>query len=154
MQLNSKENNGQSKNMDSPRIFIDTNVWFSKLYGSENCEKIIKAHVDGRVQAVVSREVLSEIIKNVKGKLPLVFPSWQRLLTAYPPEVIIDPDKIPKKIGALVHHKDQGIFTAAVLAKVSYFVTGNIKDFNREKLERLTKIKILTPTELVAFLKL
>lgn len=135
--------------MATRRVFVDTNVWFSKLYGSENCEKIIQAHISGKIQAVISQEVLSEMIKNIREKLPLVFPSWQEFLIAFPPEVVMDRQKIPLKIKKLIHSKDQGIFASAIFAKVTYFITGNIKDFKRDKLGKLTKIRILTPAEVV-----
>ena len=34
------------------KIFIDTNIWFSFFYGSNNCEKLINAHAEGKIKAV------------------------------------------------------------------------------------------------------
>ncbi len=136
------------------RVFLDTNVWFSALYGSKNCQKIIDAHTENKITAIVSEEVLTELLRNLKVKIPYAFALFERILINSPPEVISDPQEIPKQIEPLIHQKDQGIFAAAILANVDYFVTGNIKDFQRTKLQKLTKIKIMTPKELVAELKL
>ena len=60
------------------RIFIDTNVWFSSFYGSENCQKIIKAHKEEKITAIVSDLVIGEIVRNVKKKLPHQFDNLQK----------------------------------------------------------------------------
>lgn len=138
----------------APKIFLDTNVWFSALYGSKNCQKIIDAHTEGKITAVVSHEVLTELLRNLKLKIPLVFASFEQILISSPPEIIIDPQEVSKQMKLLIHQKDQGIFAAAILAEVDYFVTGNIKDFQVDRLEKLTKIKIMTPKEAVETLKL
>lgn len=138
----------------APKIFLDTNVWFSALYGSKNCQKIIDAHTEGKITAVVSREVLTELLRNLKLKIPHVFAAFEQILISSPPEIITDPQEVSKQMKLLIHQKDQGIFAAAILAEVDYFVTGNIKDFQRTKLQKLTKIKIMTPKEAVEELKL
>lgn len=138
----------------APKIFLDTNVWFSALYGSKNCQKIIDTHTEGEITAVVSHEVLTELLRNLKLKIPHVFASFEQILISSPPEIITDPQEVSKQMKLLTHQKDQGIFVAAILAEVDYFVTGNIKDFQVDKLEKLTKIKIMTPKEIVAELKL
>lgn len=136
------------------RIFIDTNVWFSAFYGSENCQKIIDAHVSGKVKIVVSPFVLAELAKNISKKLPLLVPSLYSFLEENQPEIFPDPEFLPKKLIALISPKDLKIFVSATTAKVRYFVTGNIRDFQREKLGKLTGIKILTPQEAVKALRL
>lgn len=136
------------------RIFIDSNVWFSSFYGSENCQKLTKAHQEGKIIAVISTRVLEEIVRNVKKKIPHHFSDLQNFLLAVPPEIVPNPQNIPQKLIGLVSPGDLPIFVSAVQAKVDYFVTGNIKDFSVKKLEKLTEIKILTPTEAVHILHL
>lgn len=141
------------KNMPQ-KIFLDTNVWFSALWGSRNCQKLIGAHAEGTITAVLSQEVLKELLRNLKIKIPRVYDVFQKMILLHPPEIIEDPLKISQYIKSLVHEKDQGIFAAAVSAKVKFFITGNIKDFHVEKLKKITGIKIITPKEAVKLLKL
>lgn len=138
----------------TPRVFLDSNIWFSAVYGSSNCEKIIKAHTNEKIIAVISQQVLEESIRNIREKMPQRITSFQKLFSSYPPIMVSDPESIDNKIKDLVDSKDQSILTSAILAEVDYFVTGNIKDFQVNKLEKLTKIKIMTPKEIVAELKL
>jgi putative PIN family toxin of toxin-antitoxin system len=136
------------------RIFIDTNVWFSSFYGSENCQKIIKAHQEEKITAIVSDLVIGEIVRNVKKKLPHQFDNLQKFLINTPPEIIPNPKNIPQKLISLISLKDLPIFVSATQAKVDYFITGNIKDFKIKRLEKITGIKILSPTAIVKLLKL
>lgn len=136
------------------RIFFDTNVWFSSLYGSENCQKLTDAHQDEKIIVVISPLVLDEVVRNVKKKIPDYFDDLQKYLLGYPPEVVPNPSNIPHKFIGLVSPQDLPIFVSAVQANVDFFVTGNIKDFQVDRLEKLTKIKIMTPKEAVKALKL
>lgn len=138
----------------TPHVFLDSNVWFSIVYGSSNCEKIIKAYTDEKIIAVISQQVLEESIRNIKEKIPQKLTSFQKLFSSNPPIMVPDPESIDNKIKDLVDPKDQSIFTSAILAEVGYFVTGNIKDFQVDRLEKLTKIKIVTPKEIVTELNL
>lgn len=135
-----------------PAVFIDTNVWFSAFWGSKNCEKLIRAHVEGLIIAVVSQQVLEESIRNIKQKIPQVLSVWQELIASYPPKLIADPESVDSGIKKLVKAEDQLIFTAAIRGKVNYFVTGNLKDFQAVKLERASGIKILNPAQAIKLL--
>ncbi|MBI1869503.1 DUF4935 domain-containing protein [Candidatus Gottesmanbacteria bacterium] len=138
-------------NAQVPQVFIDTNVWFSAFYGSRACEILIKAHIQGNITAVISQQVLSEIVKNLQLKIPRALPKFQQFVKASPPLMLADPKTIDKRIYGLINKKDQAIFSACLRSsiKIPYFITGNIKHFSREKLEKITDIKILTPTEAV-----
>jgi len=138
----------------APRVFLDTNVLISAFWGSENCGKIIFAHRDEIIKAVISHQVLEECYRNIQKKFPHAVTDFTKMFTSYPPLIVKDPDKINSRIVNLVETKDQLIFYSAMTAKVNYFVTGNIKDFSVSKLEKLTGIRIVTPKQLVVILKL
>lgn len=139
---------------EKPRVFLDSNIWFSAFYGSVNCEKLLKAHIDHKITAVISTRVLEEIVRNIKEKIPKLIPVFNLFISSYPPEIFANPKSIPKKILKYVESEDQPIFAAAINAGVKFFVTGNIGDFQTEKLEKLTQIKILTPAQAVKELRL
>jgi putative PIN family toxin of toxin-antitoxin system len=140
--------------MKAPKVFIDSNVWFSALYGSENCEKIIKAHAENRIKAVISQKVLKEVVKNFTQKMPKALVPFKKLILTSPPKTIINPRKANKKIISLVSKEDQIIFSSAILAKTPYFITGNIKGFKTDEIEKKTGIRIITPKQAVEILKL
>ncbi|MBM3284225.1 putative toxin-antitoxin system toxin component, PIN family [Candidatus Gottesmanbacteria bacterium] len=134
---------------DTPKVFCDTNVWFSAFYGSKNCEKLLNAHINRKIMAVISKQVLEELIRNFREKLPQALSIFQEFITSCPPEIIIDPKTINPKVKNLVSPEDGPIFTSAIIGRVDYFITGNRKDFKIARLEKLTGIKILSPKQAV-----
>ncbi len=136
------------------KFFLDSNIWFSYFHGSANCEKILEAHLEGKIKAVISRHVLEEVVINLRKKLPLSIPAFKNFMGSYPPIVLKNPTKITPKVKVNVDSKDQIILQSAVNAKVKYFVTGNTKDFSVENLKKIYKIEILTPKQAVKKLKL
>jgi predicted nucleic acid-binding protein len=142
------------KDMIKLRVFLDANVFFSTFYGSANCERIIKAHQQEEISLVTSSLAIEESLRNIQEKIPGVVSSFKDLLINNPPELLADPVEIDPRIRLLVDGKDQPIFTSAILGKVNYFITGNTKDFKVKELEKVTRIKVLTPKQLVDLLRL
>lgn len=130
-------------------VFIDTNVWFSAFYGSPNSEKIIKAHTEGKIKAVVSRQVLRELVTNINKKIPKAMAGLKKIMESAPPVVVNNADLISSLVEKGVHKKDQTIFQSAINSKSKLFVTGNIKHFN---IKSLSGIKIVTPKEAVGLI--
>jgi putative PIN family toxin of toxin-antitoxin system len=137
-----------------PKVFIDTNVWFSAFYSSANSEKLIKAHINQKIKAVVSQKVLEELVTNIRRKIPSAMAPMQTLFESAPPVVIKNADQLDFKIKECVNDKDQMIFQSAVNSRAEYFVTGNLKDFKKDKIEKTYKIKIVSPKEAVERLNL
>ena len=135
-------------------IFTDTNIWFSALYGSANCEKILQAHLSGKVKITISEDVLTELIRTVKTKAPQALKTLERLLRISPPIISRKVIGIPRKYLNLADSKDLPILLAAHEAGVKVFVTGNIKDFNQALVEKKLGIKIITPKQAVQLLNL
>lgn len=131
------------------KVFIDTNVWFSAFYGSKNCQAIITAHLQKKITAVVSQRVINETLINIKRKAPHTLLSFKQFMTSSPPELVVDPPMIDPKTKQLVEFKDQPIFVSAMIARVDYFVTGNIKDFKVKELKKVSGIKVITPKKMV-----
>lgn len=132
-----------------PLVFIDTNVWFSAFYGSFNSEKIIKAHIEGNIIAVVSRQVLRELVTNINKKIPASITGLKKLMETAPPIVIENADHIDPLVEKNVDIGDQKIFQSALDSKAKLFVTGNIKHF---KISTFKSIKIVNPKEAVGLI--
>lgn len=133
---------------DKPlKIFVDTNVWFSAFYGSENAEKLIKAHIEGKIKAVISQKVLDELVKNIKRKVPKALPHLRQLLEISPPVILKDQAEIRKDLENYVDKKDKRILASAINGKLKVFVTGNIKDFKLKEIKKTYHIEVITPRE-------
>ena len=130
-----------------PRVFIDTNIWFSAFYGSTNPSQIISQHISSKINGVISQDVLKEIIKNIKLKLPHKLSVLENLMESTPPQIIKTPSMVDQAVKDFVDKKDQKIFQSAVDSKCDLFITGNLRDFNIKGLEKVYKIKILSPKE-------
>lgn len=138
--------------MLTQKVFIDINVWFSFFYGSSNSEEIIKAHINGKIKAVISKDVLDELVKNVLRKIPHLEKELLSFFEASPPEIIESPTGIDKKVKELIQLKDRHIFQACLNSKCNFFITGNLKHFNRGKISSHYSVKILSPNEAVKHL--
>ena len=115
-----------------PRIFLDSNVIFSGLYSSEGAPGIIlKLFVDGKLDVVISQQVLEEVVQTVKEKLPEALSSLRKLLISVTPEIVeAPPSREVARWSKIVSLEDASILAAAVLAKPDYLVTGD-KDLLR-----------------------
>jgi putative PIN family toxin of toxin-antitoxin system len=137
------------------RIFLDTNVIFSGLYSSQGAPgAILKYFVEGRISIVVSQQVLEEVIRTIKAKLPEALPALKSLLVNTPPEVGIDPS--PEAIQQWtkeIHTADATILATAIAAKPDYFVTGDNHFLGNRFIKETTGLNIVTPAQFLNLLE-
>lgn len=138
--------------MHTRKVFVDTNVWFSFFYGSVNSEKVIKGHVNGKLEAVISKHVLNELVKNIIKKAPRLEEELLKFFESTPPEIVDFPESIEKDVKKLVDFKDRHIFQACVNAGCDMFVTGNLKDFNVQGIYKKYKVMVISPREMANLL--
>ena len=136
-----------------PRVFLDSNVIFSGLYSPEGAPGIIFEHfVKGNISVVVSQQVLEEVIRTVKEKLPDSLSALRRLLVNTPPEVAADP-QLPdiKRWTEKLHLGDAAILAAAIAAQPDYFITGDRHFIENPDIAKETGLTIVMPAQ---FLKI
>lgn len=131
------------------KVFLDTNIWFSAFYGSDNCRKIVELHAQKKIEAVVSRLVVRELTQNLGDKYPQGLKLAADFFSEFSPEMTDDCFEIDRKFKNLADVKDLPILLSACSAQVEYFVTGNIKDFAVEKIFGKLKIKVMMPKDFV-----
>ncbi len=136
------------------KVFLDTNVWFSAFYGSENCRRVVELHAQKKIKAVVSRLVVRELTQNLGNKYPQGLKLVAEFFSKFPPEMVDDRFEIDRKLKNLADIKDLPILLSAYSAKAEYFVTGNIKDFAVKKIFNKLNIKVVTPKDFVTKLGL
>lgn len=135
-----------------PRVFLDSNVIFSGLYSSQGAPGAILEHfIRGKIRVVISQQVLEEVVRIVKEKVPTAIPALQRLLLNIPPEIVADPEpeEIAQWTGGL-SIGDAAILAAAIEAKPDYFITGDSHFIQNPD---LAKLKILTPAQFLTLLE-
>ncbi len=131
------------------RVFLDSNVIFSGLYSQEGAPGVILEHfVRGNLAIVVSQQVLEEVIRTIKEKLPDALPALRRLLVNMPPEVVADP-KLPdiEKWTKHLQMGDASILAAAISAQPNYFITGDKHFLDNRDIIESAGLKIVTPKQ-------
>ncbi len=137
-----------------PRVFLDSNVLFSALYSPDGVPgAILNMFAKGQIRVVVSRQVLEEIVRTAKEKLPEALPALNELLVSIPPEVVEDPSQEEvARWATVIHRGDAPILAAAVAAQPDYLVTGDSHFFNSPRIAEETGLRIVTPTQLLEVL--
>ena len=137
------------------RVFLDSNVIFSGLYSPRGAPGAILEHfIRGNISVVISQQVLEEVIRTLKEKLPEALPALKRLLVSIPPEV--QADTIPKEIdrrAEKLHVADAAILAAAVAAQPDYFITGDKHFTDNQGIAEETGLHIVTPAQFLKFLE-
>ncbi|MDO8741746.1 MAG: PIN domain-containing protein [Candidatus Roizmanbacteria bacterium] len=129
-------------------VFIDSNVWFSAFYKEGSCSKLLRDIKSSGWKVFVSELVLEEVIRNIQLKIPHVLPFFINYLKENKVVVFKNPaSKLLVQHKKLAKFEDLPIIISAFESKCDYFITGNIKDFNIVLINKIFKIKILTPTE-------
>lgn len=135
------------------RVFLDSNVIFSGLYSSKGAPgTIIRLFILGKIDVVVSQQVLEEVIGTLKEKLPDSLPTLKRLLTNTPPEVVADPALTDvKRWTTKLQLGDAAILAAAITARPDYFITGDRHFFKNPAVVQESGLNIVIPAQ---FLKI
>ena len=128
-------------------VFIDSNVWFSAFYKEGICSKILRLIIKFKWHIVISELVLEEIIRNVKEKIPTVLPLVITYLDTLSPAVVKNPSlDVVKQYRGWAKLHDLPILVSAIEYGCTYFVTGNIQDFNENQIRLKSDLKIIAPS--------
>lgn len=128
------------------RVVIDTNVLFSALGFSATSPpaKVLNLALSGKFEPIISLFILSELEKNLRGKLGWDDEALGRLRKRLKLLCgIVDP---PKRIHIIKRkNADNRILECAVTAQAHILITGDLKDLR--PLDHFKGIEILTPRE-------
>ena len=130
-------------------IFLDTNVLFSALYsGKGSAGLILDYFIDGRIEVVFSQQVLEEVIRNMKVKLPAALPVFRNLLLDNPPKIIENPSsKEVMQWAEYINFDDAGILASAFAVQPDYLVTGDKHFLDNHQIAMKSGLQIVTPTQ-------
>lgn len=140
----------------SPLVFLDSNVIFSGLHSPEGPPgDILRYLIEGKITVVVSQQVLEEVVRTFKKKLPRALPALREFLLNSPLKVVGDPepDEVARWAGVM-QEGDASILAAAIAAGPDFFVTGDSHFLNNTQLEKESTMAICSPSELIDNLSL
>ena len=128
--------------MKVPVWVIDTNVLVSAvLTPGGNCDKILRAAVEGKIRLAWSSQMLAEyrmVLSRPKFKLPP--PIVAAILAAFGPASQVTPSEAPE----LPDHDDEAFLAAALSTPDQILVTGNTAHFSPKV---CAPVKILNPAK-------
>ena len=132
------------------RVFFDANVIIAGSMSRRGASRALLTLAEaGMFRLIVSRQVIDEVERNLRDKLPEVLPLAAEMLSHAAVEVVANP--LPETFVHWVDHieeKDAPILEAALQAKVDYLVTLNSRDFTPQVAAR-TGLRIVSPAELI-----
>jgi putative PIN family toxin of toxin-antitoxin system len=129
------------------RAFLDTNVWFSGLYSTQNAPyKILSYFLEGKITIVISQQILDELFRTLHQKHPQGLAAINQLLINSKIEVVKDPPLSEiESLKAILDFGDAIILGAAVSSESDVFVTGDNHFLNNTSLYKYTGILIQSP---------
>lgn len=134
--------------MASPeeRPFLDTNVLFSGLSGSNSPPAVIlDRHIEGEIVIVVSRIVLDELEGVIRRKRPAILGKLATFLAETPPDLVADPTRDEVLVAErCINPNDAPILAAAIRSSATCLVSGNTRHFTSDA-ARCAGISIYTP---------
>lgn len=136
------------------RTFVDANVLIAGAASKKGASRAILMLAEiGLVELVVSRQILDEVERNLRKKLPQSLPVLAELLAAIPLQIVADPrqEEVRPWI-SIIEVKDAPLIAAAVQENVDRFITLNTKDFTKNVAEK-SGLNIQTPGEFMQDLR-
>ena len=108
------------------RLFLDANMLFTAAHNpSGKAALIIDLGAQGYWEVMSCSYAIEEARRNISIK----FPDYLKRFEALMAMVIKVPSRSGRNCPAILPEKDRPILEAAIQCKVSYLLTGDIKDF-------------------------
>jgi predicted nucleic acid-binding protein len=130
-------------------VFLDSNVIFSIAWtGAEHSRAHILFELQqlGKVRLFISPLVMEETLSNISAKKPAALPFLRELLQ----NATLVPEAVPKVADSRVRilpDNDRMLLQTAIAHGISWFVTGNSRDFQQLYGSRIGNTEIATPRQ-------
>ncbi|MBN2169641.1 MAG: putative toxin-antitoxin system toxin component, PIN family [Actinobacteria bacterium] len=138
-----------------PRVFLDTNVFFSAFHTPDSPPgSILRMVLERKIETVISKQVLEELIRTLKAKLPEALPSLRVFLLNSPLEITGDPAAgEARKWEQDLEAGDASILAASISAEIEFLVTGDRHFLQNRELLSNSGITIIAPAEFIKQMK-
>lgn len=131
------------------RVFLDANVLFTAAYSPDGLSAfLIDLGAARRLTLLTSPIAIVEAERNLEAKRPAALPALRRSLSAM--QIVGEP--IPADVERLtpvqLSSKDRPLLAAAIVARATHFVTGDVADFGpwMHRAARLP-VRVMTPRQ-------
>jgi len=132
------------------RVFLDVSVIIAGVASRTGASRAVLNLAEmGLIKSVVSRQVLDEVERNIRQKIPQALPLLAALLAHISWEIQEDPT--PEQFlrwETIIEAKDAPILEAALQATSAYFLTLNTKDFTPH-VAQVSGLTVQTPGEFI-----
>ena len=110
-----------------PSVFVDANVLFSGVRATAGPPaEILALHAAGLITIVISRQIVEELVRNLRKKEPAALPVAIAFFDGAEPILASDPDEgAVDRLAGHVNANDAPIVATALTAEITYFVTGD-----------------------------
>jgi predicted nucleic acid-binding protein len=136
------------------RVFVDANVLIAGVVSTGGASQaVLRLAEIGMFQLVVSRQVLDEVERNLRKKLPRSLPNFAAQMARLRLEIVPDPS--PDEVApwnAMIHPSDAPILCVAVKTAADRFLTLNTRHFT-PAVAAQSGLLIQTPAELITELR-
>jgi len=137
------------------RAFLDASVLFAASYSSSGASReLIRLAFQGRVQLVISDDVVEEVERNLAVKHPETLGLFHRSIDLMPFEIVTVTSKDIKQAATYTEIKDAPIVAAAQKAQVDYLTSLNRRHLvGVAAVARGSGLKIVLPHELLEIVR-
>jgi predicted nucleic acid-binding protein len=129
-------------------VFLDANVLFTAAYGSDGLSALlIEVGAAGRLTLLTSPLAIVEAERNLAAKRPAALPTLRRNLAAVRVVREPAPADVERLTPSDLSSKDRPLLAAAIVARATHFVTGDVADFGRWMGRRARlPLQVMTPS--------
>jgi predicted nucleic acid-binding protein len=118
--------------MPIAKLFLDSSALFSGIASASGAARaLLVLSETGRIQTVISEQVIVETERAMAKKLPAALLDVRKAILASKAQVVADP--APAEVAAhlrlISHAPDVSIVLAAIVARVDFLVTFNRRHF-------------------------
>lgn len=140
-----------TRNDKQPLVFLDSNVVLSGLHSPDDAPgRILTQMLDGGVKVVVSQQMLEEVVRTFRKKLPQALPALIEFFLNSPISIVSDP--CPEECLRWTDTLNEGdacMFSAALSANPDFFVTGDSRFLKNAALKKKSGIPVCSPAQLL-----
>jgi predicted nucleic acid-binding protein len=129
--------------MTLDRVFLDANVLFSAAYGSPGLRRLWALAEKGHCRLLTSAQAVEEARRNLDR------PAQERRLDRYVRQLEVVPIPEPQACPLDLPPEDALIFLAAVEARATHLLTGDLRHFGPYLGRCVSGVRLLRPGEYV-----
>jgi putative PIN family toxin of toxin-antitoxin system len=133
------------------RVFLDSNVILSGLISDKGAPRIILDILSLKlpfITGITGRYNILEIERNLKKKVPGIFPVYKQYLSRMNLKIVSLPSaEEVKRFAGHLSDKDVPVLVSAIHGTADFLVTGDKKDFEKLKVRGGYPCVIVSPSE-------